>query len=99
METAAQPILPDWLIQQRAHDDAIPRQTRTRSDLAVYCRRWIGRYLARRHIDSLDPRMARDIGAFQHNPMPEGYAVDPRPLWGIGLTPERRASEWNGVLS
>jgi hypothetical protein len=87
METAARPISPDWLIAQRVRDD-IPRPTRARLDLAGYCRRWISRYLAGRHIDALDPRMARDIGAFQRNPMPEGYIVDPRPLWGIGLVPE-----------
>jgi hypothetical protein len=56
--------------------------------LARYCRRWISRYLAGRHIDALDSRMARDIGAIRHDPMPEGYAIDPRPLWGIGLIPE-----------
>jgi hypothetical protein len=87
METAAQPILPNGLIAQRVRDD-IPRQTRARLDLAAYCRRWISRCLAGGHIDALDPRMARDIGAFQRNPMPEGYLVDPRPLWGIGLVPE-----------
>jgi hypothetical protein len=87
METPAQPISLDELIAQRACDD-IPRQTRARLDLAAFCRRWISRYLAGGHIDALDPRMARDIGAFQRNPMPEGYVVDPRPLWGIGLTPE-----------
>jgi hypothetical protein len=87
METAAQPISPDWLIEPRVGDD-IPGQARVRLDLASYCRRWISRYLAEGHIDALDPRMARDIGAFQRNPMPEGYVVDPRPLWGIGLIPE-----------
>ena len=25
-------------------------------------------------------------------PCPEGFAVDPRPLWGIGLTPQPMAS-------
>jgi hypothetical protein len=87
MQTAAQPISPDGLIEQRVRDDIL-RQTRARLDLAAYCRRGISRYLAGGHIDALDPHMARDIGAFQRNPMPEGYVVDPRPLWGIGLTPE-----------
>jgi hypothetical protein len=95
METAAQSNSFDGLIEQRVPDD-IPRQTRARLDLAAYCRRWISRYLAGGHIDALDPRMARDIGAFQRNPVPEGYVVDPRPLWRVGLIPEpiRAARSW-----
>jgi hypothetical protein len=87
MKTAAQPKSTDWLIQQGV-GNPIFRQTRGRLDLAAYCRRWISRCRAGSHIAALDPRMARDIGAFQRNPMPENYVVDPRPLWGIGLIPE-----------
>jgi hypothetical protein len=43
----------------------------------------------REHPGELEPRLARDIGVSPSgNGMPEGFAIDPRPLWGIGLTPE-----------
>jgi len=42
-----------------------------------------------RALQALEPRLARDIGADPSgNPAPEGFAVDPRPLWGVGLTPQ-----------
>ncbi|MDI3305636.1 MAG: hypothetical protein QJR07_00930 [Acetobacteraceae bacterium] len=37
----------------------------------------------------MEPRLARDIGATPAGDgRPEGFAADPRPLWGIGLTPQ-----------
>jgi hypothetical protein len=37
----------------------------------------------------LDPRLARDIGAAPGcDRCPEGFTADPRPFWGIGLTPQ-----------
>jgi chromosome segregation protein len=40
-------------------------------------------------IAELEPRLARDIGAAPGGERrPEGFVADPRPLWGIGLTPQ-----------
>lgn len=43
---------------------------------------------AARHSE-MDPRLARDIGVLpdRHRGL-EGFAVAPRPLWGVGLTPQ-----------
>jgi hypothetical protein len=52
-------------------------------------RRWIARRTDAQRMRELEPRLARDVGLppGQDRP-PEGYLVDPRPLWGIGLTPQ-----------
>jgi hypothetical protein len=43
----------------------------------------------RRRLREIDPHFARDIGvAPGWDRAPEGFVVDPRPLWGIGLTPQ-----------
>jgi hypothetical protein len=53
--------------------------------VALSMRRWADR----RRLRDIDPHLARDIGvAPGWNRAPEGFVVDPRPLWGIGLTPE-----------
>jgi hypothetical protein len=42
-----------------------------------------------RILRELDPHLALDIGAaVPLNPRPANFAVDPRPLWGIGLVPQ-----------
>jgi hypothetical protein len=53
---------------------------------------WYGAWLSRLNdgaaLREIEPRMARDIGvAAGTDRCPQGFAVDPRPLWGIGLTP------------
>ena len=42
----------------------------------------------------MEPRQARDIGcAAGTERAPEAFAADPRPLWGLGLTPMPKASQ------
>lgn len=49
---------------------------------------WVHRLNDARTLREMDPRMACDIGApAGRDRCPDGYAVDPRPLWDIGLTP------------
>lgn len=46
-----------------------------------------------RAIQALEPRLARDIGAaVRSDCRPDGFTVDPRPLWGVGLTPQPTAT-------
>jgi len=53
---------------------------------------WIRQAADRRHLREMDPRLARDIGVARGwDRPPEGFVVDPRPLWGIGLTPQPAA--------
>ena len=61
---------------------------------------WVRRLDDAERPAELDPRLAGDIGAAPGcERCPESFAVDPRPLWGIGLTLQptevsgRRASE------
>lgn len=56
--------------------------------LLARCGAWLRRVNHAAALPEMDPRMARDIGAsLQADRGPEGFAIDPRPLWGIGLTP------------
>jgi uncharacterized protein YjiS (DUF1127 family) len=56
--------------------------------IARWQTRWQNRW-QRRILSQLEPRLACDIGI---DPIlddgPSGYRIDPRPLWGIGLTPQ-----------
>lgn len=59
-----------------------------RIDLLALYGAWINRMEDARRLREMDPRQARDIGCApggDHGP--EGFAADPRPLWGLGLTP------------
>jgi hypothetical protein len=50
---------------------------------------WLRRVQEVRALRALEPRLARDIGAAPaRDRPPEGFVVDPRPLWGVGLTPQ-----------
>jgi uncharacterized protein YjiS (DUF1127 family) len=50
---------------------------------------WMRRRDDAARLAEMDPRLARDIGAAPGGERrPEGFAADPRPLWGIGLTPQ-----------
>ena len=82
-----------------AHSSLIPsvaRQSTTttreqpRSGLLTRCGAWLRRLNDTRALQGLEPRLARDVGAVaEHGDRgPEGFACDPRPLWGIGLTPQ-----------
>lgn len=54
---------------------------------ARYCT-WLSRLQDAQRLREIDPRMARDISvSLGADRCPDGFAVDPRPLWGIGLTP------------
>lgn len=59
-----------------------------RRGLLARCREWLRRRDDAARLREMDPRLARDIGvAPGGDRRPEGFAVDPRPLWGVGLTP------------
>ena len=52
-----------------------------------------GNWLCQRNDDvrlhEMEVHLARDIGATPaRGRCPEGFAVDPAPLWGVGLTPQ-----------
>ena len=50
---------------------------------------WLRRMRDARALRDLEPRLARDIGTAPGRDLPpEGFVVDPRPLWGVGLTPQ-----------
>jgi hypothetical protein len=50
---------------------------------------WVRRLDDAAKLAELEPRLARDIGAAPGGDRPlEGFVADPRPLWGIGLTPQ-----------
>ena len=71
-------------------DMAVP--ARSRPGLLGRCGAWIRRLKDAQSLSEIEPRMARDIGVPPgRNRCPEGYGVDPRPLWGIGLTPQPTA--------
>src|SRR5687768_10296200 len=50
---------------------------------------WLRRMNETAALREMAPERARDIGLAPgcRDRAPEGYAMDPRPLWGIGLTP------------
>jgi hypothetical protein len=63
-------------------------QSRPTSNLLARCAAWLRRVTDAQRLSELEPRIARDIGAAEcPDRYPKGFAVDPRPLWGIGLTP------------
>lgn len=52
------------------------------------CGMWLRRLNTARALREIEPRLARDVGVSPGaDRCPDGYAVDPRPLWGIGQTP------------
>lgn len=54
---------------------------------ARYCF-WLRRLEDVQQLREIEPHLARDIGVSPGaHRCPNGYTVDPRPLWGIGLTP------------
>jgi hypothetical protein len=56
--------------------------------LLARCGAWLRCMNHAAALREIDPRMARDIGvSLPADRGPEGFAIDPRPLWGIGLTP------------
>ena len=60
-----------------------------RPGLLARCNGWLRRRNAAAQLRDMEPRLARDIGvAPACDPCPAGFAVDPRPLWGVGLTPQ-----------
>jgi hypothetical protein len=62
---------------------------RPRRSLLDRCSAWLRRRDDAARLHEMDPRMARDIGAAPgRDGCPQGFAVDPRPLWGVGLTPQ-----------
>ena len=64
----------------------IPRAVR-RNPVSL-ARQWLRKRADARVLQSLDASVARDIGiGVGWNPR-ASYAVDPVPLWGIGLTPQ-----------
>ena len=66
----------------------LPRIGLPRIDLLTLYGAWIDRMEDARRLREMDPRQARDIGcAPGEDRGPEGFAADPRPLWGLGLTP------------
>jgi hypothetical protein len=60
------------------------------ADLVARCGAWMRRAHDEARLREIEPRMARDMGATPAAgcQAPEGFAMDPRPLWGIGLTPQ-----------
>ncbi|AWV21549.1 hypothetical protein RADP37_00798 [Roseomonas mucosa] len=65
-----------------------------RIDLLALYGAWIGRMEDARRLSEMEPRQARDIGcAAGTERAPETFAADPRPLWGLGLTPMPKASQ------
>lgn len=61
---------------------------RARRSLLARYGEWLRRLDDAQRLREADPRLAQDIGAaLGCDRPPEGFAADPRPLWGIGLTP------------
>lgn len=57
--------------------------------LLARCAAWLRRAGDISGPQEVEPRLARDMGATPAGDgRPEGFAADPRPLWGIGLTPQ-----------
>jgi len=55
--------------------------------LSVYIA-WIESLRDAQALREMEPRRARDMGIpAGPDHCPAGFAVDPRPLWGVGLTP------------
>jgi uncharacterized protein YjiS (DUF1127 family) len=70
-----------------------------RRGVLAQCRDWLRRRDDAARLREMEPHLARDIGAAPScNRGPEGFALDPRPLWGIGLTPRpmNETPPWSG---
>lgn len=86
-----QPFSPPAAPLQR-HAPATTRARQLRTALAARCGDWMARLGGAGDRHEIEPRLARDMGvAARCNHRPAGFAVDPRPLWGIGLTPQPAA--------
>lgn len=67
---------------------AIGAPRRAQPGLLARLRAWLRRREGAARLREMDPAQARDIGVPPGpDRPPEGFAVDPRPLWGIGLVP------------
>jgi hypothetical protein len=76
-------IAPDW------NEWGLPSLGSALRGLLARYGDWVRRLDDAARLAELEPRLARDIGAAPGGGRrPEGFAVDPRPLWGIGLTPQ-----------
>jgi uncharacterized protein YjiS (DUF1127 family) len=57
--------------------------------LFARCGDWLRQRNDAARLREMEPHLAQDIGlAPGCDGRPEGFAADPRPLWGIGLTPQ-----------
>jgi hypothetical protein len=76
-------------VPNRAHAPASAQVRPVGPGLLARCREWLNEHHAARALRELEPRLARDIGAPTAgcDGAPGNFMVDPRPLWGIGLTP------------
>jgi hypothetical protein len=84
--------LPAFIPSATIADRTVAAPTATvRHGLLARCRGWLVRRNTAACLRELDPHLADDIGVAP-NPgrRPEGFAVDPGPLWGIGLAPMPR---------
>jgi hypothetical protein len=61
---------------------------------------WLRHLEESQHLREIDPRLARDIGVSPGiDRCPKGFTVDPRPLWGIGLTPAPTCERRSGSIT
>jgi hypothetical protein len=76
---------------------AAREQPRVATGLFAWYLRWLQRWEDTQRLREIDPHLAADIGAppgaDRH---PAAYAADPRPLWGVGLTPRPRSHAGTG---
>jgi len=67
--------------------------------LLIRCGEWLRHRNDAARLRDMEPHFARDMGvAPVSDGCPEGFATDPRPLWGVGLTPMPTsvAPPWSG---
>lgn len=69
---------------------SVPAASRPLTHLLDRCGAWLRRRDEAARLREMEPRLARDIGAAPTSGglCLDGFAADPRPLWGIGLTPQ-----------
>jgi hypothetical protein len=73
----------------RVHRTAAAPRAAMPSILLARCGHWLCRLNDTASLREMEPQLARDIDAAAGcNCGPEGFAVDPAPFWGIGLTPQ-----------
>jgi uncharacterized protein YjiS (DUF1127 family) len=73
----------------RIYRPSLAAQGLARFNFAGLLRAWLRGIGHARALREMDAAQARDIGvAPGWDRAPEGFGVDPRPLWGIGLTPQ-----------